>query len=151
MKNNIWTSLIVTYARPDTHPWEECGQSRQRKDAILRGREEAAAPDQLKTIDIRATVYEAGGIRKGGESRTSHGRSLSLSNEGGGREKKRHRIYIRVKGMKEPKNKREGIDTCGQSISDINAWNAPPSSLQKLLVQPCVDYAKKRWRHPSIC
>jgi hypothetical protein len=102
MKNNIWTSLIVTYA----HPWEECRQSRQRKDAILRGREEAAATDQIKTLDIRATVYEAGRIRKGGKSQTSHGRSLSLSNEGGGREKKRHILYIRVKGMKETKNKR---------------------------------------------
>jgi hypothetical protein len=80
MNNNIWTPLIVPYARPDTRPREECGQSRQPKDAILRGREEAAATDQLKTIDIRATVYEAGGIRKGGESRTSHGRRLSPSN-----------------------------------------------------------------------
>jgi hypothetical protein len=35
--------------------------------------------------------------------------------------------------MKVPKNKREGIDTCGQSISDRNAWNAPPNSLQILL------------------
>jgi hypothetical protein len=93
MENNIWTSLIVTYAHPDTRPWEECGQSRQRKDAILRGREEAVASDQVKTIDICATVYEAGGIRKGGESGTSHGRSLSLSNEGGGREKKRQRLH----------------------------------------------------------
>jgi hypothetical protein len=48
---------------------------------------------------------------------------------------KKQRLYIRVKGMKVPKNKREGIDTCGQSISDRNAWNAPPSSLQILLVQ----------------
>jgi hypothetical protein len=69
------------------------------------------------------------------QSRTSHGRSLSLSNEGGEREMKKQRLYIRVKGMKVPKNKREGIDTCGQSISDRNAWNAPPSSLQILLVQ----------------
>jgi hypothetical protein len=51
MKNNIWTSLIVTYAHPDTRPWEECGQSRQRKDAISRGREEAAASDHVKTIE----------------------------------------------------------------------------------------------------
>jgi hypothetical protein len=36
--------------------------------------------------------------------------------------------------MKVPKNKREGIDTYGQSISDRNAWNAHPSSLQILLV-----------------
>jgi hypothetical protein len=134
MNNNIWISLIVTYARPDTRPREECGQSRERKDAILKRRVEAATTDQLETIDIRATVYEAGGIRKGGESRTSHGRSQPSSNEGGGWEKKRHRLYKRVKWMTEPKNKREGIDTCDQSISDINAWNAPSSSLQKLLV-----------------
>jgi hypothetical protein len=38
-----------------------------------------------------------------------------------------------VKGKTEPKNKREGVDTCGQSISDTNAWNAPSSSLQKIL------------------
>jgi hypothetical protein len=61
MNNNIWTALIVTYCRPDTRPREECGQSRQRKDAILRGQEEAATTDQLKTIYIRSTVYEAGG------------------------------------------------------------------------------------------
>jgi hypothetical protein len=107
MNHNTWTSLIVTYARPDTCPREECGQSRQCKDAILRRQEEAA---QLKTIDIRATVYEVGGIRKGGESQTSHRRSLPSSKEGGGREKKRHRLYKRVKWMTEPKNKREGID-----------------------------------------
>jgi hypothetical protein len=102
----------VTYARPETRPRGECGQSRQSKDAILRRREEAATAEQLETIDIRATVYEAGGIRKGGKSQTSHGRSLPSSNEGGGREKKRHRLYKRVKWMTEPKNKREGIDTC---------------------------------------
>jgi hypothetical protein len=122
----------VTYACPDTHPRDECGQSRQRKDAILRRQEEAATTDQLKTIDIRATVDEAGRIRKVGKSQASHGRSLPSSNEGGGREKKRHILYKRVKYLTEPKNKRE--ETCGQSISDINAWNAPSSSLQKLLV-----------------
>jgi hypothetical protein len=63
-----------------------------------------------------------------------HGRSLPSYNEEGGREKKRHRLYKRVKWMTEPKNKREGIDTCGQSISDINAWNALTNSLQKILV-----------------
>jgi hypothetical protein len=134
MNNNIGTSLIVTYARPETRPREECGQSRKRKDAILRRREVAATAEQLQTIDIHATVYEAGGIRKGGKSGTSHGRCLPSSNEGGGREKKRHRLYKRVKLKTVPKNKREGIDTCGQSISDINTWNAPSSSLQKLLV-----------------
>jgi hypothetical protein len=41
----------------------------------------------------------------------------------------KQRLYIRVKGKKVPKNKREGIDTCGQSISDRNVWNAPPNSL----------------------
>jgi hypothetical protein len=50
-------------------------------------------------------------------SQTSHGRSLSLSNEGGGREKKKQRLYIRVKGMKVPKNKREGIDTCAAVVN----------------------------------
>jgi hypothetical protein len=206
MKDNIWTLLVAAYAHQ--RPWEECGQSRQRKDAISisRGGEEAAAAasDQVNTIDIRAPcMHVAGGTRTGGESRTSHGltkrtmrmartianlqrlkqnsikkntnkntqegkctfrntklkrprrgqseptplvaayahpdsqrtthgRSLSLSNEGGGREM---RLYIRVKGMKVPKNKREGIDTLwsGQSISDRNAWNAPPNSLQTLL------------------
>jgi hypothetical protein len=54
-----------------------------------------------------------------------------MKEEGG---KKKQRLYIRVKGMKVPKNKREGIDTYGQSISDRNAWNAHPSSLQILLV-----------------
>ncbi len=60
--------------------------------------------------------------------RTAHGRSLSLSNEGGGREITQ-RLYIRVKAKKAPKNKREGIVTYGQSIPDRNVWNAPPSSL----------------------
>jgi hypothetical protein len=69
-------------------------------------REEAATAEQLETIDIRATVYETGGIRKGGKSRTPHGRSLPSSNEGGGREKKKRRLYKRVKWMTEPKNKR---------------------------------------------
>jgi hypothetical protein len=75
MKNNFWTLLVAAYAHQDTRPWEECGQSRQRKDGISRGGEEAVASDQVKTIDIRATVYETSGIRKGGESRTSHGQT----------------------------------------------------------------------------
>jgi hypothetical protein len=56
MKDNIWTLLVTAYAHQ--RPWEECGQSRQRKDAILisRGGKEAAAAasDQVNTIDIRA-------------------------------------------------------------------------------------------------
>jgi hypothetical protein len=72
MNNNMGTSPIVTYARPETRPREECGQSRQSKDAILRRREEAATAEQHETIDIRATVYEASKIRKGGKSQTSH-------------------------------------------------------------------------------
>jgi hypothetical protein len=34
MNNNIRTSPIVTYARQETRPREECGQSRQSKDLI---------------------------------------------------------------------------------------------------------------------
>jgi hypothetical protein len=49
MKDNIWTLLVAAYAHQ--RPWEEC---RQRKDAISRGGEEAAASDQVNTIDIRA-------------------------------------------------------------------------------------------------
>jgi hypothetical protein len=48
----------------------------------------------------------------------THGRSLSLSNTGGGQEMNKQRLYIRVKGKKAPKNKREGIVAYGQSISD---------------------------------
>jgi hypothetical protein len=54
-----------------------------------------------------------------------------MREEGG---KRKGILYKRIKWMTEPKNKREGIDTCGQSISDINAWDAPTSSLQKVLV-----------------
>jgi hypothetical protein len=72
MKDNIWTLLVAAYAHQ--RPWEECRQSRQCKDAISRGGEEAAASDQVNTIDIRAScMHEAGGTKKGGESRTSHG------------------------------------------------------------------------------
>jgi hypothetical protein len=50
------TPLVTAYAHQ--RPWEECGQSRQRKDAISisRGGKEAAAAasDQVNTIDIRA-------------------------------------------------------------------------------------------------
>jgi hypothetical protein len=68
MNDNIWTLLVAAYGHQ--RPREECGQSRQRKDAISRG----AASDQVNTIDIRAPcMHEAGGTRKGGESRTSHG------------------------------------------------------------------------------
>jgi hypothetical protein len=55
MKDNIWTLLVAAYAHQDTRPWVECGLSRQCKDAILRGGEEAAASDQVNTIDIRAS------------------------------------------------------------------------------------------------
>jgi hypothetical protein len=55
--------------------------------------------------------------------------SLSLSNEGGGQEMKKQRLYIRVKGMKVPKNKREGIDTsqkAGRGFSQ-NSWTTNES------------------------
>jgi hypothetical protein len=64
MKDNIWTFLVAAYAHQ--RPWEECGQSRQSKDAISisRGGEEAAASDQVNTIVIRAPcMHEAGGTR----------------------------------------------------------------------------------------
>jgi hypothetical protein len=135
MNNNIRILPIATYAHPETRPREECGQNRQSRDSILRRREEAVTAERLKIIDIHATANKACGIRKRGKSQTSHRMSPPSSNEGGGREKKRHRLYKRVKGKTEPKNKREGADTCGQSISDVNAWNAPSHSLQKILVR----------------
>jgi hypothetical protein len=125
MNNNIGILPIAAYAHPETRPREECGQSRQSIDSILRRRKEAATAERLKTIDIRAAANEVGGMRKGGKS----------SIEGRGWEKKRHRLYKRVKWKTEPKNKRGGVDTCGQSTSDINAWNAASSSLQKILVR----------------